>query len=396
MVGVVERHREVIDDVGKCGVRLAEAALGFHGFRPVRRAAFGQRREVGGLGRGLHGGGQRGGVGAGAFGIDDLEHLALRESGEPDRDAGAGGFQLRPGGRADEADDRAQVRVLRVIGRDGHVAFEHRGGAFRSIGQHQRGGRAGGDDIEGAREQRHVARFLQLRHLEQRGRADGVGENHMVAVQVEAAVFRPLSGQRAEGHLGRAGSGGQLARIVEVGALAPRRAGVGLEIQVRVFRRGGVAAVSAVESHAAALHPAAGPAARHADQLRVEKLRRLAARPELHAHALVRRAARLVAVEGGLAGGVDVGRGEEAPVVHVRPFVGRDGGKRGEAEDGGGEEVLGVGGHGGDEVEGNGRPRGCGLWRAGLCSGFNRAVEGKLGGIPPGVRAHFFRIAPLR
>ena len=284
------------------------------------------------------------------MGIHDLKRAAFGESGQLHRHAVAGGLELRSSGRADEADDRAQVGVLRVIGRDGHVALDQCGRAIRGIGQHQGGGRAGRVDIESAREQRHVARLLQLRHLQQRGLAHGVGENHVVAVEIEPAIFRPFPGQRAEGNLGRAGAGGQFARVIEVVALAPRRAGVGLEKKVRAVRGLRVAAVAAVESHPAPLHPTTRPAARHAHQIGVEKLRRLAARPELYGHAFIRRTARLGAFERALAVGVLVGRREEAAVIHLRPLVGGAGGKRGETEDRGGEERCGSWIHGWDEV----------------------------------------------
>ena len=117
--------------------------------------------------------------------------------------------------------------------------------------------------------------------------------------------------------------------------------------------------MAAVENHAFEPEPAAGPAAGDAQHVGVENHAAIALRPEFDGDAFVAGDA-LRAVEGALAFdflflalvvrdfriGVEKARRQKTAVIHFLIPVRCAGGKCGEAEEGGGEEVRGIEFHG--------------------------------------------------
>jgi len=198
--------------------------------------------------------------------------------------------------------------------------YEHR---FRPIvrlcNTQMRHMRARSDDIKGAGQEMVFPKSFEPRKFAHHCRAYAVGEHHLVAVHIKAAVFGPVTWQWTERHFCRASPGRQGARIFEIVAFAPCRSGIGFKNDAGA--RGGlrIRPVTLIEDHSGQLEPATGPAAGHTTEVGVEQHGSLVVRTNPDGDAFVGRAA--FALQGRLASRIVVGRRQKATVIHFFEFL---------------------------------------------------------------------------
>ena len=195
-LGVPFVRQAVGDDVHRVrAVVRADGALGDDLIGEERRAAFGERGEIGRGAELFHGLLEFVRIRCGTAPDGDLESVGgLRR--ELDDHAAVGLFE---GGTVSAADERdAESLVLQFGGLDDKHGGAAGGlaGAGGRVAEHE-GLRAEVFGFKGARENLHAVEVFEPGHFQHFRRAHGVAEDHIVAVHMEAAVMRLCFGQRA-------------------------------------------------------------------------------------------------------------------------------------------------------------------------------------------------------